>query len=360
MTMKSILLIAALMTPLATPAFAVDDALARKIMVNAVDGYIRPSYSALEDAAHGLSENTAAFCAAPSDDGLKGLKSRFSDLVEAWARIEIVREGPVLEKNRYERILFYPDRKSTGQKQVQKILADPDASDMDAAGLAAKSVAVQGLGAYELTFFGREAGLVASPDDAEQCRYGLAVSRNIEAIAGELSAAWDAPDGVAKNWKEPGPANPVFRTGDEALQAMIGIFVHGVETVRDQRVKPFYKGAGEKTSPRLALLWRSENTMRAIHGNVSGLADLWKTSDMRSLLTGDAEALADAVEFDFKAAADAVGKMEQPTAEKLADGKYQRKIDFILFNLRDASTRIDRDVGAAVGLSAGFSFGDGD
>ncbi|MBB1249346.1 hypothetical protein [Rhizobium sp. G21] len=100
--------------------------------------------------------------------------------------------------------------------------------------------------------------------------------------------------------------------------------------------------------------------MRAIHGNVSGLADLWKTSDMRSLLTGDAEALADAVEFDFKTAGGAAAKMEQPSPERLADVKYQRKIEFLLFNLRDASARIDRDVGAAVGLSAGFSFGDGD
>ncbi|MBB1249348.1 imelysin family protein [Rhizobium sp. G21] len=152
MTMKSVLLIAALMAPLASPALAVDDAVARKIMVDAVDGYIRPSYHALEDAAHTLAEDTARFCAAPGDEGLNDLKARFGDLVEAWARIEIVREGPVLGNNRYERILFYPDRKSTGQKQVQKILADPDASDLDAAGLAGKSVAVQGLGAYELTF----------------------------------------------------------------------------------------------------------------------------------------------------------------------------------------------------------------
>ncbi|MBB1249347.1 imelysin family protein [Rhizobium sp. G21] len=103
---------------------------------------------------------------------------------------------------------------------------------------------------------------MTSPDDADQCRFGLAVSRNIESIAGELSAAWDAPDGVAKNWKEPGAANPVFRTGDEALQAMIGIFVHGIETVRDQRVKPFYKGEG-KRPPRGSRCYGAPKTLCA-------------------------------------------------------------------------------------------------
>ena len=34
--------------------------------------------------------------------------------------------------------------------------------------------------------------------------------------------------------------------------------------------------------------------------------------------------------------------------------------DFIEFNLKDGMTRIDSDVGGAIGLGAGFSFADGD
>ena len=78
------------------------------------------------------------------------------------------------------------------------------------------------------------------------------------------------------------------------------------------------------------------------------------------ILEPDFHSLSESASFDLKNASSALAKLDQPTAERLADAKYLGKLDFIEFNLKDAMTRIDGDVGGAIGLGAGFSFADGD
>jgi uncharacterized protein len=345
---------------LAQPAAAFEPAAAAKVMANAVDGYIRPAYADFHAKTTALADATAGFCKATSDSGLKDVQARFGDVVESWGKIEFLRLGPVLEENRFERILFYPDRKSTGLKQVQALLAKPDDSVTHADDLKTRSVAIQGLGAYEFLFFGADAGTVVAEKDGFRCRYGLAVARNVETIAGELQAAWDAPDGIARDWKVPSKDNPIYRDDKEAVAALIGVAVHGLEMVRDQRIKHFYKGKGQKVSPRLAVYWRSGLTMKALTSNVEGLDRFWTVTDIASLLASDMHSLSESASFDLRTAISALGTLDQPTTERLKDDKYLGKLDFIEFNLKDAMTRIDGDVGGAIGLGAGFSFADGD
>jgi len=341
-------------------AAAFEPAAAAKVMANAVDGYIRPAYADFHARTTALADATEGFCKATSDAGLKDVQARFADTVESWGRIEFLRLGPVLEENRFERILFYPDRKSTGLKQVQALLKKPDDSVTDAKALKTRSVAIQGLGAYEYLFFGDYPEAVVAEKDGFRCRYGLAVARNVETIAGELQAAWDAPDGIAHDWKVPSKDNAVYRDDNEAVSSLIGVAVHGLEMVRDQRMKHFYKGKGQKVSPKLAVYWRSGLTMKALTSNVEGLDKFWTVTDITSLLDPDAHSLSESASFDLKTAISALGKLDQPTAERLKDEKYLGKLDFIEFNLKDAMVRIDSDVGGAIGLGAGFSFSDGD
>ena len=106
--------------------------------------------------------------------------------------------------------------------------------------------------------------------------------------------------------------------------------------------------------------WRSGLTMKALKANVDGLAKFWVVTDITSLLDPDVHSLSGSASFDLRNASTALGKLDQPTAERLADAKYLGKLDFIEFNLKDGMTRIDSDVGGAIGLGAGFSFADGD
>ena len=152
------------------------------IIGQAIDGFIRPGYRDFHRATTDLTTTTQALCTAPSQEALDSARKAFGDAVDAWSTIEIIRFGPVTEQNRLERVLFWPDRKGTGLKQVQAALAAKDPSATDAAQLAGKSVAMQGLGALEFVLFGAGADALSGEGDAYRCAYGSAIAANLDGI----------------------------------------------------------------------------------------------------------------------------------------------------------------------------------
>ncbi|WP_159946066.1 imelysin family protein [Rhizobium sp. 18065] len=335
-------------------------ALVPSVMTRAVDDFIRPGYHHFQDTAGRLKTSMEALCATPSAAAVDAAHGAFNDTIDAWSRIEIVRIGPVIEDNRFERVLFFPDRKSTGMKQVQAALAKPDDSVTQVTTLKEKSVAMQGLGALEFVLFGTGHEVLSDAQGAYRCRYGAAIAANLERLGGELSAAWDAPDGVQAAWEKPGPDNPLFRDEREAANALLGILVHAAETIRDQRMESFYKGDPKKALPRQAIYWRSGNTFRSIAGNLEGVRDLLKTSGMVDLLSEDSRSTVSSIDFVARSLLRVVNDIQPNVEEALGDPAETAKLDFLLLNSRDLILRLNNDLGGGIGLAAGFSFSDGD
>eukprot|EP00913_Durusdinium_trenchii_P027001 g25336.t1 len=300
------------------------------VMTAAVDGFIRPGYDAFQLSAEQMTAAMETLCAAPSPANLDTARTQFGDLVARWAHIEIVRTGPVIEQNRFERILFYPDRKSTGLKQVQSVLAKADETATDAATVATKSVATQGLGSLEYLLFGSGAETLAEASGDFRCRYGAAVAQNVANVAAEVSDIWDAPNGIQKAWEQPGPDNPVFRTSGEAVTALLGILVHGAETVRDQRIETFYKSASKAKFPKQALFWRSENTWPAVTANVTALGNLLETSGMAALLPERDRPIVAEVKAKLQAMAELSRAMGADLEKAVEDPAEQQKLDRLL------------------------------
>ncbi|MDQ0318665.1 putative lipoprotein [Pararhizobium capsulatum DSM 1112] len=342
----------------------VNEAAVPAVMEKAVDGFIRPGYLELMETTEALSEASHLFCENPSEESLGNLQLVFDDIVQKWSTIEIVRVGPVLDGNRFERFLFFPDRKSTGLKQVQRILATKDETATNPETLKIKSVAVQGLGALEYVLYGTGAEDIANEPNGFRCRYAAAIADNLVEVATDLHEAWEKPDGVQADWKKPGPDNPVFRDNKEAVTALLGVLVHGVETVKDQRIRPFYagivNGVPDKGHPKLALYWRSGNTMPSLHTNFEALETLFDAADMRSLLPADSKSVASSAKFVFKSLVRVSEEVDLPIDEAIVDDEQRAKLDFIVLNTDDLLQRLNKDFGGAIGLSAGFSFSDGD
>ncbi|MDR6755087.1 putative lipoprotein [Mycoplana sp. BE70] len=341
------------------PAVLTDEAVSA-VMARAVDEVIRPGYRDLHASATALTAAVSTFCATPSAESKTAAHAAFDDVVAKWSFIEIVRDGPVLEHNRFERILFYPDRKNTGLKQVQALLAKADEKDADPAALPGKSVAVQGLGALEFVLYGTGSETLDETKDSFRCRYGAAVAENIATTAGALSADWERAAGVQNDWKHPGPDNPVFRDSKEAITALLGILVHGAETVRDQRIEAFYKGEDASPKPKSAVYWRSGNTWNSIHGNFEGLRALFTKSGMEGLLDPGAASIAGNVEFVIRSLERVVPKIDPDIENAVHDPAERKKMDFLIVNARDLVLRLSNEYGGAIGLGAGFSFSDGD
>ncbi|MCC2613391.1 imelysin family protein [Neorhizobium petrolearium] len=342
------------------PAVTLPEADVTRVMTAAVDQFIRPGYDAFQASAEKMTASMKTLCDAPSTENYDAAKATFRDAAVSWAHIEVVRVGPVIEQYRFERILFYPDRKSTGLKQVQGILAKSDETATDPTTLATKSVATQGFGALEYLLFGTGSEALSTGQDGFRCRYGAAIAGNITNVAKELSDIWDAPDGIQKTWEQPGPDNPVFRTGGEAITALLGILVHGAEAVRDQRIETFYKGADKAKFPKQALFWRSESTWPMIQGNLEGLSALLDKSGMADLLQEKDRPVVAATQAQLKSMTELAGTITADLEKAVEDPAERKKLDALLADGKNVISKLNDGYGGAIGLSSGFSFSDGD
>ncbi len=342
----------------ATPAIANDKA--SGIVSRAIDGFIRPGYARFHQATGDLVQAEKALCEAPSKQTLKAARQSFGKTVDTWSTIEIIRFGPVTEDNRLERVLFWPDRKSTGMKQVQAALAARDDTATSADGLAGKSVAMQGLGALEYVLYGTGSDGLAGTGEAYRCAYGAAIAGNLDSIAAELETAWDQADGFAKQWANPGPDDPLYRTGTEAVSELMDVFVTGFELVRDVRLGGFLGETPEQDKPKQALLWRSGKTVDAIAANLAGMKALFEASRLGEAVREDALWIRKSALFEFGNAADAAAAANGPVAEVLAAPERRGKLVYLGLVTSSLSDIFGTTLSGELGLTSGFSSLDGD
>ena len=343
----------------AAPQVGLNEDAVPAVMQRAVDEVIRPGYRNMQQSAARLTTAMKDLCDDGTQQTLDKAKTVFDDTIRYWSVIEIVQTGPVIQDNLFEHILFYPDRKGVGLKQVQALIAKADPKDATVDAIAGKSVAVQGLTALEYVLHGNGSDELVKQKNGFRCLYGAAVAGNIQREASEVVAAWEKPDGVQASWKHPGPSSSDFMDNKEAITALLGILVHGAETVRDQRLENFYKGKDSVPRPRMAIYWRSKNTWKSMAANLEGLRTFWQKAGMADLLPADKKPVADAIDASFKALLDTVPKLN-PDIDVATSDAEKAKLDDLLVTTRDLTTKISDEYGGAIGLSAGFSFSDGD
>jgi predicted lipoprotein len=344
----------------AAPAGGLNEAAVPMVMQKAVDDVIRPGYRDMHQSASRLTVAMNGLCSAPSADSLHVARTAFSDTISKWSTIEIVQTGPIIDKNRFEHILFYPDRKGIGMKQVQALIAKADDKDATVEAVASKSVALQSLTALEYVLYGNGWETLSGDKNGFRCRYGAAIAGNIEAVSGQISAEWEDPNGVQKSWKNPGKNSEEFEDSKEAVTALLGILVHGAENVRDQRLESFYKGDVNATHPRMAIYWRSGNTFTSMTANLAGLQALWSKAGMVDLLPSDKREVAAKIDTLLARLIATAPTINADIPLALADDAQRGRIDALLADTRDLTTDFSDGYGAAIGLSAGFSFADGD
>lgn len=331
------------------------------VVTQAVDGFIRPAYRAFRDRTLALVADTDKLCQAPNPDTLNGARDSFRRAVGTWAQAEVIRFGPITEENRLDRVLFFPDRRGLGLRQVQAALASKDPSFTDPSKLAGKSVAVQGFGALEFVLFGNDSDALGTPGGAFRCAYGRAIAGNLAAIAAAVDKAWSDREGFAARWVSPGPDNPLYRTPDESLSELIGVFVEGLEWLRDVRLNGFLGETAEKDNPKQALFWRSGTTLAVIEANLSGLSSLLEASNLETVLPAGSGWIEDSLRFEFGNAVRAAGDLEnRAVADILADAKSRARLSYLRIVTSSLSEIFGTRLSPVLKLSTGFSSLDGD
>jgi len=334
-------------------------AAAGDIIGQAIKGFVRPAYGAFHAATAKLDGEVRALCADPSQFHLSAARSAFVATVAAWGQVEPFRFGPITEENRLERILYWPDRKGIGLKQVQAALAEADGTVTDPAKLSEKSVAMQGLGALEFILFGTGSDALAAKGAPHRCAYAQAAARNIEQMANAVMVAWDAPDGISQQWAAPGPGNPLYRSKDEAMTELFNVFVHGLEMVRDVRLNGFLGETPKDDRPKQAIFWRSQATDVSLGANMEGLQKLFDASGIGALLAPDSAWIAQSINFEFNTAGRMLTGASGPIDTVLA-GQQRNGLQAFRLISSHLSELFGVNLAGALGLTAGFSSLDGD
>ncbi len=202
---------------------------------NALERHIRPGYKRLAEATTALDEKLKTFCADQQEASLAAAKQAYADAVTAWGRIEHLRFGPIMEEHRYERIVFWPDPKGIGARQVSRAMSKNDPTLISPEALAQKSVALQGLTALEQVLYG--GGGLLGQKSGFRCQYAMAIGANLAAIAAWVDAAWTSPDGYGRLMLTPGGAdNPVYLQPSEVTQELVMAYATGLLSVRNLKI----------------------------------------------------------------------------------------------------------------------------
>ncbi len=356
------LLLAAAFAIIAAPAVAASAIPFHDMIAGSIDGFARPKFAAFATATTTLHDDIATLCATPSETALQSSQDAFKAAVLAFSSVEFMRMGPLGVGDRYDRLLFWPDTKGIGLRQVQSALATKDATATDPTTLKGKSVAVQGLAAVEYLLFGTGFDDLASATGAYRCSFASAATTLIAAIAGTLSVEWadTSPGAAADAMLAPKPDGADYRSELEVINKLAGTLSVGTDIIRDQRLSPILSFSTGTPKPKSALFWRSGMTAPTLAANFIGLRDFFRAAKFPEALGAPYDWIAKGAEFEFAGAIAAAAEVTGPIDAAVVDPKGLLGLKQMYVSTGSLDTLIGENLGAALGLSTGFSLLDGD
>lgn len=340
----------------------IDELDARVVVADLIVSVVRPSFADLESGAAEMSERMRSYCLSPSPAGLVLARQAFDGLVVDWGKVEFIRLGPLSAENRHERLLFWPDRRGRGLKQVRDIIRLMDKTAIERSELSHKSVAVQGLLALEFALFaeGAEADLVAP--DSYRCAYAATISEVVLQVAAELNGLWqaDGDSSFSEIWLNPAATNSLFRDEAEQFAAVLAIFGDGLEIVLHQRLDPFLRDSMKSARPKSALFWRSGNTISSLRANLDGFNALLSSAKLQQQLEGNDRRMIGSLNFELGNAMRAVSDMNGPIDVLVSETATYDRLNYLRIVTGSMMTMTRDVISPIFGLSSGFSSLDGD
>lgn len=307
----------------------------------AISKEILPGYAGFTAAAQALSDAAQADCSPAA------LQPPWNATFDAWLGVAHLRLGPIEDKGRALAIAFWPDPKAIGARQTDSMLKAADPALVTADGMAQVSVAARGLFGLERLLYGAE----ATDTGAYACDLRRALAADLARMAQETEAEWRG--GYADLLLTAGvEGNTRFLTSAEARQALFTQLISGLEFNADQRLgRPL--GSFDKPRPERAEALASGRSLRDVALSLKALE-------------GFAHALAQGLgeipltEAAFARAHDVAAKLDDPVFAGVAEPATRLKVEILQQSVRAAHDAALSEIGALLGVDAGFNSADGD
>jgi uncharacterized protein len=331
-----------------------DDTQYRRMNQDMVERHILPRYQAFE-AATGTLAAAAGACAEAPD----ALLPAFDAALDAWMAVQHIHTGPVGFGMRGERIHYWPDRRSTGGRQLDQLLAQRPA-DITQQTLATGSVALQGFPALERVLVGETAdGL-----DAFECGLVTAIAGNLATLGHELVAEWTSPDGEAHTIATAGDPDSFYASAHDVSADIYQAMYEALQIMTEDKVGAPLGESLSDARPRRAELWRSGRSARNLAINLAGVLDLFAGGDgygyEDALIESGSPELATAIRGTLEEAIAIAEALPMPLADAVLDETARPQVQRLYELVNAARDHVGAELGAALGLNMGFNSLDGD
>ncbi|MGL6314986.1 imelysin family protein [Vibrio sp. WXL103] len=191
----------------------------------------------------------SALCVTDRDE----LIQQWHTVVSHYMALQGQQKGPPLALEQSWNMLFWPDKKNTLGRQIQRLIRDYPAISVEE--LRAKSVTVQGLGAYEWLLFD---SATSKLDASVRCHWQAVVAQSI-AISSKI---------IAKSWTE----NPWAALNKEQWQQeRFSLVNNQLDFMLKKLALPL--GKVGKPKPFFAEAWRSQSSYRNLYHNLRAIKD---------------------------------------------------------------------------------------
>ncbi len=322
-----------------------------------VDEHLVPRYQRLAESSARLSENASRFCKAPDETHMAALRAAYHEAMDDWMGIQHMRFGPVEMYLRYNRFQMWPDKHSTGPKQLRRLLSAEDRAVLAADKFAYTSVAVQGFSTLERLLFPgqRVIGDFGTPDKpAYRCDLLVAIGDNLAQMSAGIVRDWlsgDVSFRVQILGAESG--NDYFESSQEVSSLLLNNLHTELQSIVDQKLlRPL-----ERYQLRRAESWRSQRSLRNILLNLKATHELYRVG-FAPVLTD--QNLDREIRAAFKTAIQSAEAIELPLIKIDQESKDHEKVRLLLEHTSRLKRLVAARLPAALGLSLGFNSLDGD
>lgn len=322
--------------------------------------FIRPTVAGFSGATGELVEAMSALCAAPGNDRLAAARNEFAATVTAWGRLSVLRFGPLVADDRFERVFFWPDTRGVTLRQVQELLADEEPNALSPAGLQEKSVALQGLPALEFVLHGGGAETLGVEAGSYRCRYGLAVADNLAGIADEVVAGWAGTSDFAVSFTRPSSDGNPYRSSQEVAGEAIKALATGLQFTSNAEIKPALGEAFTEANGNRAPLRRADLTFALMEAQLGGMAALLASTGWHDAAENGVGTIADSVSFDLDRAGETLASISLPAERAFESEEEWEKLRYATVALDFANRTLSEKLAGALGLAMGFNALDGD
>ncbi|MEL6642735.1 MAG: imelysin family protein [Pseudomonadota bacterium] len=301
-----------------------------------VETHVLPGFAAFADATAELDAVANTACTGAE------IEAAYHSAFDAWLGVSHLTLGPIEDRGLTLSFAFWPDPKNQTGKALGRLIAEADPVVEDPVAYADVSVAAQG-------FFALERMLFDPPDQsAYTCTLTQAIAAVLASNASAVNGAWSEFADLLTTAGAPG--NTRFQSDEEARRALYTALSTGLEFNHDQRLaRPL--GTFDRPRPTRAEARRSGRSLRNLEASLRALQDL---------TTAFRDAPTERLDAAYANAFNRIALIEAGDFSGVANPGQRLRIEALQVDVREIQIETMNEIGAAMGLTAGFNALDGD